>query len=300
MKKKIFVVDNHPMILKLMANLLEKKGYEVMTAGDGLTALDILKTFTPDVIFIDLVMPNISGEKLCRIIRGMPQFKDTYIIILSAIAVEENHDFSSYGADACIAKGPFKSIAEHVSVFLEERFKGGKQKDYSKEIIGYNDLFEREVTKELLSSKRHFEAILDDISEGILELTEEGRIIYANPTASSFLGVPEEKILSVPFETFFDKKNQARVAKTIKEIGSSSIIIGEDKPASLNEKLVTLNFLPITDDKVKSIIVIVLDVTERLKVEKELSSYRKHLEELVMDCISVKNSLHNHILQSRL
>ncbi len=267
MKKKIFVVDNHPMILKLMANLLEKKGYEVMTAGDGLTALDILKTFTPDVIFIDLVMPNISGEKLCRIIRGMPQFKDTYIIILSAIAVEENHDFSSYGADACIAKGPFKSIAEHVSVFLEERFKGGKQKDYSKEIIGYNDLFEREVTKELLSSKRHFEAILDDISEGILELTEEGRIIYANPTASGFLGVPEEKILSVPFETFFDKKNQARVAKTIKEIGSSSIIIGEDKPASLNEKLVTLNFLPITDDKVKSIIVIVLDVTERLKVE---------------------------------
>lgn len=283
MKKKIFVVDNHPMILKLMANLLEKGGYDVMTAGDGLSALDILKTFTPDVIFIDLVMPNISGEKLCKIIRGMPQFKETYIVILSAIAVEEEINFTAYGADACIAKGPFKKIAEHVSFFLDERFKGDKQKDYSKEIIGYNDLFEREVTKELLSSKRHFEAILDDISEGILELTEEGRVIYANPTAVKFFGVPEEKLLSVLFSSFFGEKDKERVGKTIAGIGKNSIIIGEENPAALNNKLVTLNFLPVKDDAIRSIIVIILDVTERLKAEKELSSYRKHLEELVKE-----------------
>jgi PAS domain S-box-containing protein len=283
MKKKIFVVDNHPMILKLMANLLEKGGYDVMTAGDGLSALDILKTFTPDVIFIDLVMPNISGEKLCKIIRGMSQFKETYIVILSAIAVEEEINFTAYGADACIAKGPFKKIAEHVSFFLDERFKGGTQKDYSKEIIGYNDLFEREVTKELLSSKRHFEAILDDISEGILELTEEGRVIYANPTAVKFFGMPEEKLLSVLFPNFFGEKDKERVGKTLAGIGKNSVIIGEENPASLNNKLVTLNFLPVKDDAIRSIIVIILDVTERLKAEKELSSYRKHLEELVKE-----------------
>jgi CheY-like chemotaxis protein len=58
-KKKILVVDNHPVMLRLMVNLLENKGHQVLTAEDGLSALDILKTYIPEVIFIDLVMPNI-------------------------------------------------------------------------------------------------------------------------------------------------------------------------------------------------------------------------------------------------
>ena len=64
--KDILVVDNHPVVLKFMSRLLEKHGHRVWTAEDGLAALDILKTLTPHIIFIDLVMPNISGDKLCR------------------------------------------------------------------------------------------------------------------------------------------------------------------------------------------------------------------------------------------
>ena len=62
--KKIMVVDNHPLMLRFMTGLLEKHGYEVLTASDGLSALELLETHTPDVFFIDLIMPNISGEKL--------------------------------------------------------------------------------------------------------------------------------------------------------------------------------------------------------------------------------------------
>ena len=46
-----------------MAKLLQDRGHEIVTAVDGLSALDVLKTFVPDVIFCDLVMPNIGGEK---------------------------------------------------------------------------------------------------------------------------------------------------------------------------------------------------------------------------------------------
>lgn len=68
MKKKILVVDNHPLMLNFMSRLLEKEGHQVLTAEDGLSALEVLKIFTPDVIFIDLIMPHIGGEKLCQII----------------------------------------------------------------------------------------------------------------------------------------------------------------------------------------------------------------------------------------
>ena len=135
MKKKILVVDNHPMILKLMSNLLEKEGYEVIVAPDGLSALDILKVYTPELIFVDLIMPNISGDKLCRIIRSMPEFKDVYLVILSAIAAEEEVDFLGFGADACIGKGPFKRIAQHVQTLLESR-EQGKPHEFEKTIMG--------------------------------------------------------------------------------------------------------------------------------------------------------------------
>jgi CheY-like chemotaxis protein len=103
--KKILVVDNHPVMLRFMTQLLTKKGYQVLTAEDGLSALDILKVYTPDIIFVDLVMPRIDGENLCRIIRNKLKLKDVYLVILSGIAVEEARDFAELGANACIGKG---------------------------------------------------------------------------------------------------------------------------------------------------------------------------------------------------
>ena len=79
-----------------MQNLLEKNGYQVETAKDGLSALEKLKTFSPDVFFIDLVMENIPGDKLCQIIRDMPEYKNAFIVILSAIAAEEGEDSVDY------------------------------------------------------------------------------------------------------------------------------------------------------------------------------------------------------------
>ena len=62
--KKILVVDNDPFILEFMHDLLSKEGHKVVRAEDGLAALDVLDTYTPDVIFTELVMPNIEGKKL--------------------------------------------------------------------------------------------------------------------------------------------------------------------------------------------------------------------------------------------
>ena len=111
---KILVVDNHRVIREFMTNFLEKKGYHVITAEDGLTALETLKTYIPDVMFVDLIMPNIGGKKLCQIIRKMPELKDIYIAILSGIVAEEKVSYAEFGANACIAKGPFNIMAKNV------------------------------------------------------------------------------------------------------------------------------------------------------------------------------------------
>lgn len=120
MKKKVLVVDNHPAILRSIALLLEKEGHQVLTAENGLLALDILKKEAPDIIITDLIMPNIDGAALCQVIRSMPQFKEVPIVILSAIAAEQKISAFDYGANACIAKGPFDKMAVHIRAVMDQ------------------------------------------------------------------------------------------------------------------------------------------------------------------------------------
>jgi CheY-like chemotaxis protein len=125
--KKILSVDNNPVMLKYMVNLMTSEGYEVITAQDGISALDLLKTFTPDIMFLDLVMPNIDGRNLCRTLRRMDRFKETPIVILSATAAEENLNLEEIGATLSIAKGPFNLMKPHILSALKIETHGAYQ-----------------------------------------------------------------------------------------------------------------------------------------------------------------------------
>ena len=104
--RSILVVDNDNLILSFMEDLLKREGYAIMTAPDGLVALDILKVRTPHAIFLDLVMPGIDGKTLCRIIRKMERCKDVYITLLSAALADETINITELGANACMPRGP--------------------------------------------------------------------------------------------------------------------------------------------------------------------------------------------------
>ncbi len=278
MKKKILVVDNDPIILRLMANFLEKKGHQVLTAEDGLFALDVLKTQTPDVIFIDLVMPNISGDKLCRIIRSMPRMKDVYIVILSAIAVEEATVFAQFGANACIAKAPFNEIAENVLTVLNQS-DNANSSGFSEKIIGFENMFARQITRELLSSKRHVEAILENMSEGFIELSLKGKIIFANAAAISLTGISEEKLLASNFTELFHGIHRKIIKDLLTMIGDTQQTITEESPVILNGKQVSLIIIPVKDEENSSIAVILNDITERKQAEEALLEERERLKD---------------------
>jgi two-component system cell cycle sensor histidine kinase/response regulator CckA len=272
--KKILVVDNHPVMLKFMADLLEKEKHHVVTAENGLAALDILNTFTPDVVFIDLIMPHISGEKLCEIIRSMPKLKDTYIIILSAVAAEGKINTSAFGANACITKGPFNKMRQHILLALEKSdqrpsaFVPG-------EILGREDIFPRRITTELLSIKRHFEVILNSMAEGILEITPEGRMVYANPGAVSLINLPENKLLGSNFTDLLQEADRLIIKDYLRAMGIQPQIMTEEVSLTINSKEISLSFLPVEDQEHKTIILILNDLSERKRMEAQFLQAQK-------------------------
>ncbi len=110
-KHKILIVDDEPDILELIEYNLKKEGYHVFTASNGQEAVASAKKNLPDLIILDIMMPKMDGIEACRIMRTMPEFKNTFMVFLTARS-EEYSEIAGFnvGADDYIAK-PIKPRA---------------------------------------------------------------------------------------------------------------------------------------------------------------------------------------------
>jgi two-component system alkaline phosphatase synthesis response regulator PhoP len=108
---KVLVVDDEEPILELLKYNLEKSGYEVRTAIDGMKAIEIAKKFIPDLVLLDIMMPKMDGVETCRIIRELPELQKTFVVFLTARS-EEYSEVAAFdvGADDYIMK-PIKPRA---------------------------------------------------------------------------------------------------------------------------------------------------------------------------------------------
>lgn len=104
MNAKILIVDDETDIIEFLQYNLEQKGYEVITANDGKGALDKLSS-NPDLIVLDIMMPEMDGYEVCKQIREMDKFKDTPVLFLTARSseIDEVHGLN-IGADDYIQK----------------------------------------------------------------------------------------------------------------------------------------------------------------------------------------------------
>jgi DNA-binding response OmpR family regulator len=101
---RALVVDDEPALVRVVAAYLERDGFEVLTAADGLTALELARSARPDVVVLDVMMPGIDGIEVCRRLRT---FSDAYVIMLTARAEEIDTLVGlSVGADDYLTK-PF-------------------------------------------------------------------------------------------------------------------------------------------------------------------------------------------------
>jgi len=102
---KILVVDDEMDILEIISYNLKSAGYDTVTAKDGSEAIQKAKIFRPDLIMLDIMMPNKNGIDTCREIRKIPEFKDTMVLFLTALNDEKSEiDGLNMGADDYIAK----------------------------------------------------------------------------------------------------------------------------------------------------------------------------------------------------
>ena len=103
-KKKVLIVDDEPKIVEAVAAYLENSGYTAITASDGEKALLLVEKMNPDLVVLDLMLPKISGEEVCKAIRKISRIP---IIMLTA-KIDEDDKINGFniGADDYVTK-PF-------------------------------------------------------------------------------------------------------------------------------------------------------------------------------------------------
>ena len=122
---KILMVDDEEDILEFLSYNLKKEGYNILTANNGKSGLELAKKHLPDLIMLDVMMPEMDGIELCEQLRLVPLLEDVLILFLSA----RGEDYSelagfSAGADDYITK-PIKPklLVSRVNAILKRKLK---------------------------------------------------------------------------------------------------------------------------------------------------------------------------------
>lgn len=109
MNRKVLIADDEPNILLSLDFLLRKNGFDVLIARNGSEAVQLLNEHVPDVALLDIMMPDVDGYEICRLIKNTPTLNNCKVMFVSAKTkdtdIQKGHDA---GADAYVKK-PFST-----------------------------------------------------------------------------------------------------------------------------------------------------------------------------------------------
>ena len=123
-KVKVAIIEDDMAIVQMYRTKFESEGYDVQTAGDGLTGLELIESFAPDIILLDLMMPNMDGLDMLQRLRGTQEGKKACVVVLTNMGdTETATKVYKMAADDYIVKAEMtpKQVAERVKVLLEKR-----------------------------------------------------------------------------------------------------------------------------------------------------------------------------------
>jgi diguanylate cyclase (GGDEF)-like protein/PAS domain S-box-containing protein len=274
---KVLIVENNPTIIRLLSHFFEAEGCDVRLAEDGLQAMVTLDSFAPDILFTDIIMPKISGDQLCRIIRQTPRFKDIFIVVYSSITLEDDGHLFDLDADLYIAKGPESNVRNHIRHVLDQFVSGKRRQDV---LYGGDGLFPRTITKELLLSRRHDHTIFENLAEAVIEMDASGRIVQANRAAQELLGHDMATLLASRLTDHLSGPEYDLVEHWFSQVsdgGLPQFHSSYDRPLLIGKHQVVLKLVSVTERDGIFIIAILQNITQTKETEGKLA---KTLNEL--------------------
>lgn len=261
MSKKVLIVDNDFFFVEFLAELLEKRGYEVTKAYDGKEGISRLEEGPVDFLFLDIVIPKIDGKHLIEFTRM--KFPDAHfpIIAVSGTVIERMDMLNEIGADYYITKGPVEKMADHINSFIDRIEEEPPPSAGENNLFELDKIFPRQPTAELIDTLSFQLGITESVGVGIVVVDRDARIIYTNPSARSIFDRSIENILNYHITDMFSGKDKGKLINALKRV-------------AIDQELQSVRFSVIISSREIRIIV------SLLKVEGEITGWIVALEEM--------------------
>ncbi|MDY0963926.1 diguanylate cyclase [Massilia sp. CFBP9026] len=168
----ILIVDDAPDSLGLLQDMMRQQGYQTFVASSGKRALDIATRVQPDLILLDVILPDLDGLEICRRLKRQPDTAHIPIIFVSACGETEDivAGFDTGAADYIAKPVRMAEVCARVRAQLRLRSSSESQKQQAERL----------------------QLIVDGMDEGLMLVDCEGRVVYANPACERFLSQPKE------------------------------------------------------------------------------------------------------------
>ena len=278
------MVDDNLPFLELYSQILRDAGYEVSAAGNGRQALRIIRDRLPDLVVLDVVLPDMSGIEVCRQIKGDAALRDVFVILISgqAISAEQTVDGLAIGADEYLSKpvGPGEFLARiRTMVRLVQ------------------------TTAALRASEQHYRHLVEILPDAVAWIDLQFRLAGLNQRAAAMLGYagPDELLGKNIFD-MIQAKDQDRFRADITAlktgaIGSAEYVLlrrdGRCIPVEMSAALSTA-----PNGESLGLVTVARDVTGRKRAEEELRHLPRRITEAQeAERLRVARELHDGVNQ---
>jgi PAS domain S-box-containing protein len=261
-KDLILIVDDQPASLKILLSFLQNQDFDLRVLQSGGQTLEALRHFTPDIILLDVLMPEMDGFETCRRIKEQQELADLPIIFMTALdSVEDKIEGFAVGGVDYITK-PFQQAEVLARISTHLKLKNTQKK--------------------LRHQKTMLEALLDSIPDPIYFKNLENRYLGCNQAFAQFvdkdeqdiLGKTDEMVLPPKLATSFHSRDEAMLAEGTAE-RSEETVICPDGSTALFDVLKTPYIAP--DGRLLGLIGICRNITNLKKAEREAEEERERL-----------------------
>jgi len=170
----ILIVDDAPDSLGLLQDVMRRQGYQTFVATSGKRALDIATRVQPDLILLDVILPDLDGLEICRRLKRQPDTAHIPVIFVSACGETDDivAGFDTGAADYIAKPVRLAEVCVRVRAQLRQRSSAESQKQQAERL----------------------QSIVDGMDEGLMLVGGDGRVAYANPACERFLDCPAAQL----------------------------------------------------------------------------------------------------------
>jgi adenylate cyclase len=285
-QKVILVVDDTPENLHLLSSTLSQQGYDIRGAISGTIALAGIRNIMPDLILLDIMMPEVNGYEVCEQIKADTLLQDIPVIFISAVddALDKVKAFEVGAVDYITKPFQVEEVLARVELQLNAR-------SLQKRLEEQNVRLQQEIS-DRQQAEDQYRSIFENAVDGIFQTTPSGRYLSANPALAKIYGYesPTElvaQISDISKQLYVRPTRRAEFIAYMQQYGTvsdfesqvrrkdgSRIWISEDARAVKDPNGTLLYY----EGSVR-------DISERRQAEEELRRARRDTEHLLLNIL---------------